>query len=427
MPQSYWKSVFFLAGALLLVSVISCVSAPVHAPGCLEKEMPLALARSPELRVLLSEGACELPVFLDGEFSFQDARGRLVYVGGYRAEIIKLRPSAEGITAGNVAYPGERLTLHPHEGARLLLDGASLPGALTVLREAKGKLAAVLHVEMERYLGGVLAGEVPGDWPPEALRAQAVVARTYALFQRRSRPDGNYHLRSTITDQVFQVKSPLPEALRRAVAATAGEVLVCRGCLVKAYFHSTCGGRTVSAAEVFGEEPTEPLSGTRCGYCGASPLASWTRRLKKGELEKRLGTLGERYGRIGRLRAIEALWRAGDPEGRVVLFRVWHDLGLAEIPAAEFRLAVGPGKNALPSVFITAWSDEGETIEVSGRGFGHGVGMCQFGASGQARAGRTYREILAHYYPGAEVVRVYPPSLPAPELAAAAGDGPQRQ
>ncbi len=287
---------------------------------------------------------------------------------------------------------------------------------------------AVLELPIERYLTGVLVGELYPDWHHETYAAQAVAARSYALHERgRSRAAGrHYDIESTTVDQAFAGQTDRWQA-ERAVSLTRGLVLLSgrNGSILRAYYSSTCGGRPQSAAGIW---PTSagfefnlaaPLQGeARNCPCEASRLYRWTRLRSTDVLSRRLAMWGRQAGRpvreLKRLDGIEpGELNDVDRQGTVVV----KDAGgkSFEMSSDEFRMAANTNfpelieidkDKRLPSNDFTA-EVEGSLVRFEGRGFGHGVGLCQFGAEGYAKKKVLYRDMLETFYPGSKLVRVW--------------------
>ncbi len=187
-----------------------------------------------------------------------------------------------------------------------------------------------------------------------------------------------------------------------AVDRTAGLALLHQMRLFRCYYHSTCGGHTSAVQDVFPEPPLLPLSGAPCQFCKASKYFAWKRTLTKAEIA---AALAEKGYSVPRLTSLAVASQTSSGRARELSLGLSGDRRLTML-ASDFRLAVGPGK--LPSVWFEL-RDLGASLEFSGRGFGHGVGLCQWGAKGMADAGFSAAEILRHYYPGAQLQRLYEP------------------
>jgi stage II sporulation protein D len=251
-----------------------------------------------------------------------------------------------------------------------------------------------LELRLEDYVAGVVAGEMPGSFPREALRAQAVAARSYALTrkieaQAAGRP---YDIGAGVLAQVF-AKEPGPAA-RAAAEATAGEVLARDQEPVEAYFHASCGGRTEGGLAALGRD-LPYLKPVRCGYCDRAPKVRWSVRLSPRELAKAAGLGGA---------ATAARIVSRTPTGRAERVEIAAGDRTALLAASDLRQRLGFSR--LPSLAFELRRERGDFV-LDGSGHGHGAGLCQWGAAGLAREGKTYREILAHYYPGVEIVRMY--------------------
>jgi len=270
-------------------------------------------------------------------------------------------------------------------------------------------LLAIAQLNMEEYLTGVLAGEVPYErWHPEALKTQAVVSRTFALYELRGHAGEAYDVDSTIMSQVFRPGFRNIPSLNAAVQATRGQVLTSGGQLFPAYFHSTCGGQTAPAAGVFPEfGGVKPLCGVNCPYCKQSPSYRWSATFSKEQIAAKLRAQYPTMGKIESIAFMDSRGQIGaSPEMRRVLtVTITHSNGVTSMQGNAFRLAVSPKE--LKSLLFGQIVDSGDTLSISGGGFGHGVGLCQYGSQGMAQAGQPYTSILGFYFPGAALTRMY--------------------
>jgi len=302
---------------------------------------------------------------------------------------------------------GERALLHnavritPTRDGTLTVNGRRYRGELLVRRHGAGALSVVNLVPIERYLWGVLGSETYAGWPAAALEAQAIVSRTYTLWRMADRRRQPFDLHGTVADQSYLGVAKEDPRLTSAVDRTAGVVLLYQMKLFRCYYHSTCGGHTDAVENYFPDPPLLPLSGVRCGYCEGSKHYRWTRELAKAKLCQ---ALRERGGlALARLASLEVTSRT--KAGRVRELAVEGPDGARLVMAGgKFRHIVGA--RVLPSTFFEV-RDLGERCEFRGRGWGHGVGLCQWGAKGMADSGFGAADILRHYYTGATLQRVY--------------------
>jgi stage II sporulation protein D len=325
---------------------------------------------------------------------------------------LAVEPLREGAARQPVAGGRARLRL---EGERLLLDGQEVDGAGLLftssgsircagrelsgeveVRRAPGGLSVIDVLPMEDYVGAVIGGEMPPAFPPEALKAQAVAARSFAVRKKiEAREQAlDFDLGSTVLDQVYPGSGRADPRARAAAQATAGEVLVRDHLIVEAYFHSACGGRTERGADALGRD-LPYLGSVRCDHCQGSPSWRWTLRVTAEELGRAVGLPGEAR-RFTVVRATST--------GRAA--RIFVEGGGAKVVLDGVDLRRRLGYERLPSLAFSVKPVKGAFV-LEGKGRGHGAGMCQWGAAGWARAGADYRSILSRYYPGAELTRMY--------------------
>ena len=280
-----------------------------------------------------------------------------------------------------------------------------------VLKAVDGKVQLVNHVAMHEYLASVTASEYPFR-EIEGVKAQAVLARTYALRRQGAKPD--YDLDDHQGSQVYKGTEIVTDVTREAVALTAGVVLTYRGELAEAFYSSSSGGYTAANESVWtGGAPIPYLRAVPDPYDAQAPDHRWTQTVAVGDVH---GALSRRYG--GSVRGFEVTRRG--PSGRVVEVRL-DGASRATISGSQFRSALNArlGWRTMRSTHFEA-RRQGSDYVFDGRGFGHGVGMSQYGARGAARAGLGFAEILAHYFPGTSVSGGEPGGAAAPSVASTA-------
>jgi SpoIID/LytB domain protein len=264
-----------------------------------------------------------------------------------------------------------------------------------VLREGKTET-----VSLEDYVLGVLSMEASTEDEIEALKAQAVVSRTFALKNLGRHSSDGYDLCSnTHCQQYSNDGSRVRDQMRRAVEETAGEILEePNGQPIDAYFHAACGGATASIESLWGVPAPSYLRGVRDDYCAAMPGREWTDEIPAARLAKAL-TADPRTDVGGRLNDVVVTKR--DASGRAELITIEGERR-RQVRGWEFKMIVGRalGWNVLKSSRFEV-SRRGSSFVFRGSGFGHGLGLCQQGAHVMARRGVAYRQILEHYFPGA--------------------------
>ncbi|WP_404363518.1 SpoIID/LytB domain-containing protein [Corallococcus coralloides] len=257
-----------------------------------------------------------------------------------------------------------------------------------VVRLFKNSLQLINVIPLEDYLAAVLGSEMPVSFPLEALKAQAVAARTYALQKKLDAYGAAFHMGSSVLHQVYGGVNREDAKTRAAVEATRGEVLTYDLAPIEAYFHASCGGRTESGQDAL-QRNLPYLQPVDCP-CGKLPASRWSATLSEGELRGALKSAPGGMRVTGRT-----------PTHRVT--RVTLSDGTA-VDGVTFRRKLGYTRLKSLDFDVEA---SGKNYVFTGRGFGHGAGLCQWGAKALADQGKTYREILSHYYPGAEFQQLY--------------------
>jgi len=277
------------------------------------------------------------------------------------------------------------------EGIRA--DGKRFPGRIRVTA-VQGKLQVVAVVPLEEYVAAVISREAPRTFAPEALEALAVAARTYALGAMAKPRDPAFDVVDGVDDQVFRGIENSDGPFRAAGDATRGMALVHQDALALAVYHSTCGGRTENAGDAWGRD-VPYLRSVACDDCRDSPARRWEHRMSRKEGKRVALALGVRAGDDLAIRIVGVT-----RTGRASRIRLASGGVSREAAAASFRQAAGYAR--IKSLKMTVVPSRGGWT-FSGEGYGHGVGMCQWGANGMAKRGKGFREILARYYPGTRV------------------------
>ena len=321
-------------------------------------------------------------------------------------------------------FPAGQVTIRPlgDAGAIRLSEfkstGWSLPreypGEISISITEDGSLEAINLVGVERYVACVVAEETLPGFEEEALRAQAIAARTYVLDQAMRRKRARYDVSATEASQVYRGLRSDNAAVLAAAATKYSRGIVCTAVregeprLFTAYYHAVCGGVTQSA-DIFGDiDPQGPLrGGVRCNHCEIAPSETYRWgpvTLHRKEVLRRLVARYPKYASLRTIRNIVIVEKAAG--GRARTIRIVGSAGKhEELLAERFRLAIGSRK--VPSAHCDIRLNGATVIFENGRGFGHGLGMCQWGSQGQALKGKTAAEILRFYYPGATLTRAY--------------------
>jgi len=245
-----------------------------------------------------------------------------------------------------------------------------------------------------RISTGLFPKEMSPGWPLEALKAQAVVARTFAFYQMGKNSDKDYDVLATTMSQVYGGFDAETASAVRAVDDTKGQVLYHAGKPILAYYHSNSGGATEDAKNVWTTD-VPYLRGIRDEYSLGSPGHRWTIFMGRDDLARSLAGGGIRVDEIHDLVPVEF-----SPSGRIVRLKVVYNRGETVLRANDFRLRVNP--LFIKSTFFVP-AKEGDGFRFDGKGFGHGVGLSQWGAYEMARRGFSCQDILKHYYMKTEI------------------------
>lgn len=302
-----------------------------------------------------------------------------------------------GIKINQHVYPTRLLSISS-EG-QLKIKGRQFRGKLEIAEDKSDSLLIIDELDLEHYLVGLINLEISSQWEIEAVKAQAVVARTYALHRRQRQQEEFYDLEASVLDQVYAGSNPEDQRSRYAVNQSRGEVLTYRGRIIPAYFHSNCGGRTEASRYLWSREDYPFLQGVKCGFCTEAPNYFWSYHLPLRELERILVGKGVRVNGIQNLRVIER-----SSSHRVLLMEITSKLGKKRLRGEKLRQFLGNTKLKSTNFQVKI---QGGVVYFRGSGYGHGVGLCQWGAKGMAEKGYDYRSILKHYYPGVEIKKLY--------------------
>ncbi|MCG8589696.1 MAG: SpoIID/LytB domain-containing protein, partial [Proteobacteria bacterium] len=349
-----------------------------------------AAAEEATVRVLLAQGP--------GPVEIDTADGHLARLTAAAGAVRRV----EGETAPWIRFPaGPGLAVRSGGGfsARAL-------GGDAVVWPTEGGLALVEEVPLEAYVAGTLAGELGPSWAPAVLEAQAVAVRSYVLHQSERRGERPWDVVADTESQVYAGPEAEFPAARTAAERTRGQVLVWQDRPILAAYHSASGGRTASAEEVWGQPlaylVTQPVAEEH-----DSPDTYWRVELLATTLGRALERRGHPIGEVRR-----AVVRERSDSGRALRVAFEGSEGTAEMTGRELRSALG--ETVLRSTLFELRRGDAGAFVFVGSGYGHGVGMSQWGARGLARGGADYREILAHFYPGTALA----PIAPAPPVAA---------
>lgn len=394
-----------LLAAALVLSAATPAMARHHAPATSKADKASAAAaqaqpaeQAPLLRIGLTSGQPSVTVAAGGRAEARTESAKPVALTATASYEIRWQNGA--FLVGREKLRGEILTIRPSDKSDggLALDGRRYRGSLELRHRGAG-LTAVNIVPVDDYLLSVVPEEMPTDWPAEALKAQSVAARSFALKSRGRHAAEGYDLCTTTHCQLYKGIASEKTASTAAVRATRGEVLTYGGQPIEALFHTDSGGMTESSEDVWGSH-VPYLRAVRDTPLGTMP---WTKTMSTADLEQKLAAKGHN---IGRLRAIElsplAVGRAAKDRtasGRVKAMTVTGTKGSVTLSGTAWRSLLGL-KSALFDAKLTK-----DSVTFTGFGAGHGLGISQWGAKRLAETGKSYADILHHYYTGVTLQR----------------------
>ena len=387
-----------LLAAALVLSAATPAMARHHAPAAPKADKASAAAaqpaeQAPLLRIGLTSGQPSVTVAAGGRAEARTESAKPVALTATASYEIRWQNGA--FLVGREKLRGEILIIRPSDKSDggLALDGRRYRGSLELRHKGAG-LTAVNIVPVDDYLLSVVPEEMPTDWPAEALKAQSVAARSFALKSRGRHAAEGYDLCTTTHCQLYKGIASEKTASTAAVRATRGEVLTYGGQPIEALFHTDSGGMTESSEDVWGSH-VPYLRAVRDTPLGTMP---WTKTMSTAALEQKLAAKGHN---IGRLRAIElsplAVGRAAKDRtasGRVKAMTAVGTKGRATLTGTAWRSLLGL-KSTLFDAKLTK-----DSVTFTGFGAGHGLGISQWGAERLAETGKSYADILHHYYTG---------------------------
>ena len=366
---------FIITAYLLLLAGIAPVEAVAFEVAASNEQIRVAIAKVSDSVTIDGDGVLATdetgkPLVLEFPLTFQNERGR-VQAGGSSSRLIRL--AAAG---------------------KLRMNGKSYRGMLE-LSVQNGKLLVVNQLALEQYLVGVINSEISSTWPMESIKAQAVIARTFAVAKRKERSKALYHLESTVMDQAYEGSDEEDSRAARGVVETKDEVLTYNSSVIQAFYHANSGGRTEASQNVWGIA-LPYLQGVECQYGLTSTTSSWEQAVPLSKIEAAL-----KSSKVFGLTDINVGPR--NNRGRLKNVVLVTERGNVTLPTTKFRMAVGSTVVRSTSFSVRV---EGGTAYFNGVGYGHGVGLCQYGAKQRALDGFKYDEILSYYYPGTKLSKL---------------------
>lgn len=397
----------FLLAALVGTLVLSATAPAMarHAPASAKSAKASVTAaqpakQAPDLRVGLASGRASLTITpAGGKATVQTGSSKTITLAANTAAAIRWQDGA--FLVGREKLRSEVLVIRPAAKAgELSLDGRRYRGALE-LRHKGGGLTAVNIVPVDGYLRSVVPEEMPVDWPAEAIKAQSVAARSFALASRGRHASEGYDLCTTTHCQLYTGTAAEKSVSNAAIKATRGEVLTYGGKPIEALFHTDSGGMTENSEDVWGSH----VPYLRAVKDTPAKTMPWTKTISRANLERKLAAKGHDIGKVRSLAlsplAIGRSAKDRTASGRVKTMTVKGTKGTATLSGTTWRSLLGL-KSTLFDAKLTK-----DAVTFTGYGSGHGLGISQWGAERMAAKGASYAEILHHYYTGTTLQQLY--------------------
>ncbi|RMH34874.1 MAG: SpoIID/LytB domain-containing protein [Nitrospirae bacterium] len=357
----------------------------------------------PVIRVALSQDAVQLRIIADRFLRVRWSSGRHSTLDSS----VMIRWSSEGIAINERIYR-EAWGQFPSRDSGLTVElvdtrrdhrlrSWEVSGSV-VIHHRERALLVVNHVPLEQYVAGVVAGEIDPTWHSEALKAQAIAARTYVLYKAIQESEHAFDVVASVQDQVYHGRRSINGNVTRAVAATKGIVITYEQRPIYAAYSSTAAGLTEDAYYVW-ELDLPYLKGVDCPFDEASPRYRWETAVPIETLEHRLRQAGYRIGIVATVTPFSFT-----PSGRVDRVRILHSEGELIVSGQDLRRAVG-----YSTIFSTQFTVTrlDRALVLHGKGAGHGVGLCQWGMKEMAELGYRHQAILRYYYPGTQLLPLH--------------------
>jgi stage II sporulation protein D len=412
---------FIAARSLRLICVCAFLALSLIPSGCGQNQNHAALpSGAPMVRVLIVENRQHIDLAASTPPTVRVGNGT-----AQRLELPHNTPvgvfyTAAGWKVGESILGTGELSIEPAGDGSVSIDNRAFRGRYRLVPRGGGKFDVVNDVDVDAYLMSVVSKELLWNWHDEAYRAQAIVARTYALYvSRTSSPGASYDLFSDTRSQVYGGIAKETAKSRNAVEATRGMVVAYgppgQERIFKAYFSACCGGVTQSASAAFGDPPSEPLSEQNIGpRCSESTKFNWpTVVMSKREITRRLRLWGAANNQpvksIGDVARVDI--RTTNHFGRPASFLITDSRGYGyPMECEDFRLALSANATdgvTLPSSFFRPVTDPAAIRFTNGHGSGHGVGLCQWCAQHQATNGVSHEQIVLGAFPHSTLVQAY--------------------
>ena len=351
---------------------------------------------SRDIRVLILDDVPSVAVSVEGRYRIADSAHKTTLYAASNL-MAKFTGSSGAIIFSGKNFTPRRISIIPETGRTVSVNSKHYKGSLQVIRKNSGRLAVVNCLDLEDYVKGIAVRETSHYWPMEALKAQAVVFRTFALYRRNESGTRDFDVTADVFSQGYGGQAAERYRISDAVDQTRGEVLFYDGKILPAFYHSTCAGHTEDASKLW-DINIRPLKGVACGFCKESPHFHWKAVIPKDMIRQ---AWNKKQPGMKEVRGVSV--RARNASGRAATLLIKTEDQSLVIAAKDFRHLIG--QDVLRSTDFKV-SARGNDLVFEGKGWGHGAGLCQWGAYFKAKKGSDYTEILSYYYPSSSLHKI---------------------
>jgi len=335
---------------------------------------------------------------INNPFLIKSPENKIIYSASHLGKTNIIATGNEIIIGHLPPFSYKIIRIIPKEQEGIYINGRQYRGDISIINK-DSRLIIVNNVNLEDYLKGVLCFEISSSWPAEAIKAHAVVSRSFALYQISINKNKDFDVTSDVFSQVYVGKTTEKWKINRLVDETKGYVLFYENKVLAGFFHACCGGHTEDASNLWNINLL-PLKGVVCPYCKGTKHYWWKRRISLKYIEQKLKKIIPHISKI-----VDIIAGERNSSSRIkTLTLVCENGDEITLNAKDFRQAIGPDLVRSTNFEVTV---EEDTAIFEGLGWGHGVGMCQWGANYMAKAKADYKKILKFYFPGSSLIQYY--------------------
>lgn len=411
LKKNYLKFIRFIFYLVLIISFISCSSAKRFT-----SSNNINLPESNIIRVLLSDISVETKIQINSEILISYRDNHIAKVKPGNVLLFQIENHLVKLSIQDKVFRADSFILKSFDERSVMkLDNKSYRGMIKVYTDGL-QIKIVNHIGLEDYVKGVMTKEMPVGKENEnygALKAFSICVRTYALLKVQERKSF-FDIYPDTRDQVYGGVDAETEYTNRIVDETRGQILTYNSLPAVIFFHSTCGGYTEDVENVFTSNVLPYLKSIKDGnepYCSIAPKFSWKEEYSEELFIQRLFDAKKIISKNYKL--ISAIIKSRFNSGRVNELFIKLEGNKGEESISLFGnnirnvLRTSDGKSILRSTMFSIDISEDKSVIIAGKGYGHGVGLCQWGAIGQSKKGIDYQQILNHYFPGTKIIQNY--------------------